>query len=116
MVGRGTLGPGPGAALLLVLVLAGLDVAAPQYMSAGVEWKAGATIPSFAISGRDAVVAVHGQNFCPGGPRCEYCDFDPPQQLCGCEQKKEASLHHTLARRSIAHGHGIRSCTAHGWR
>ena len=80
-VGRGTLGPG--AALLLVLVLASLDVAAPQYMSAGVEWKAGATIPSFAISGRDAVVAVHGQNFCPGGPRCEYCDFDPPQQLCG---------------------------------
>ena len=58
-------------------------VAAPQYMSAGVEWKAGATIPSFAISGRDAVVTVHGQNFCPGGPRCEYCDFDPPQQLCG---------------------------------
>ena len=82
-MGRGTLGRGPGAALLLVLVLAGLDVAAPQYMSAGVEWKAGATIPSFAISGRDAVVAVHGQNFCPGGPRCEYCDFDPPQQLCG---------------------------------
>lgn len=80
-VGRGTLGPG--AALLLVLVLASIDVAAPQYMSAGVEWKAGATIPSFAISGRDAVVTVHGQNFCPGGPRCEYCDFDPPQQLCG---------------------------------
>ena len=69
--------------LVLILVLAGLDVAAPQHMSAGVENKAGATIPSFAISGRDAVVAVHGLNFCPGGPRCENCDFDPPQQLCG---------------------------------
>ena len=74
---------GPRAMLVLILVLAGLDVAAPQHMSAGVENKAGATIPSFAISGRDAVVAVHGLNFCPGGPRCEHCDFDPPQQLCG---------------------------------
>ena len=82
-VGAGMRGLGPRAMLVLILVLAGLDVAAPQHMSAGVENKAGATIPSFAISGRDAVVAVHGLNFCPGGPRCEHCDFDPPQQLCG---------------------------------
>ena len=80
---EGMRGLGPRAMLVLILVLAGLDVAAPQHMSAGVENKAGATIPSFAISGRDAVVAVHGLNFCPGGPRCENCDFDPPQQLCG---------------------------------
>ena len=57
---EGMRGLGPRAMLVLILVLAGLDVAAPQHMSAGVENKAGATIPSFAISGRDAVVAVHG--------------------------------------------------------